>query len=254
MVGTDDSFDAAVEEYKANNNVSDANVTFKRIDEVVVVERAESRLVLDITPYMVVITEGEVAPVKEKLELKSTAVTVTLNVGSWFADGDVVSVSHKTEAGTKEHVAVAAVADGFITFVTDKGFSEYILEAAEVILTTETDSGYYAEAKDGEAVRGEVAFRSFFENYADFDITHYGMYVYTTADNQAELQNGEISTLIEAKGYFTGSVTGIPVEGFDAMIYAKPYVVVNGKTYYGDTISTTVNSATETLKWLGGIQ
>ena len=114
------------------------------------------------------------------------------------------------------------------------------------LMSTEADGGYYTETEDADSTKqnGDVAFRTFFEKFADYSITKYGIYVYKTSTGTGKTIEGE-TALTTSNGYYTGTVTDVPL---NATVYAKPYAVIGEKTYYGEMVNTTL---TEASKWLG---
>ncbi len=133
MTGSEKVFEDAM---KADTTQTPENGSkeFKRVDEITIIEKAENKLVLDITPKMVVTTKnaaGNVETKETELELTGTDVTITFDVNEFFENGDEVNVYHAEENGEKTLVDTVTVADGKITFTTSAGFSEYSFESVD---------------------------------------------------------------------------------------------------------------------------
>jgi len=126
------------------------------------------------------------------------------------------------------------------------------------------DSGYYAETKDASEQEGIIAFTSLFENIDKFTFganDKFGIAMFSTAEPgnvdktslDLTISKTNIDDLKTADGYFYSFIRNIAPANFGNNAYAIPFAVIDGETYWGDTVSAKVKDKDGNAKWLGTI-
>jgi len=137
------------------------------------------------------------------------------------------------------------------------------------------DSGFYADEYDSTTKEGIIAFTSQITNLTtdfvgyQFDSVNdcFGIAMFSTSD-LSSVDNDKIGTptgigvkvskitfadLQTADGYFYSFIKNIQNTAFDKTAYAIPFAVIDGDTYWGDTVSAKVKDKDGNAKWLGTI-
>ena len=134
------------------------------------------------------------------------------------------------------------------------------VETNEVVETT-ADAGYYADTFDADEKEGVISIDSYIsiEKSAIQTYDSVGLYIYRLDDPSKEATVSKAikdadhnrQPIKDAGGFINVLIEEIAEEYFDTYIVVKPYVVMFGQTYYGDTFTYCVNDAGDNLKWLG---
>ena len=113
----------------------------------------------------------------------------------------------------------------------------------ETIFNTSADAGYYEEGDGVIAFNAETL-------YGKDNVTAYGMYIYRNdlgESEKVELKSSDISVFEENDGKFFATVTNVPAEYFGEKVACKPYIVIDGKTIFGDVLTYSVNDGNKYL-------
>ena len=141
----------------------------------------------------------------------------------------------------------------FITFTSKTGVNgiqvveidnvKIVKISDETIFNTSADAGYYEEGDGVIAFNAETL-------YGKDDVTAYGMYIYRNdlgESEKVELKSNDISVFEENDGKFFATVTNVPAEYFGEKVACKPYIVIDGKTIFGDVLTYSVNDGNKYL-------
>ena len=111
-----------------------------------------------------------------------------------------------------------------------------------------TDSGYYYKGNDANTTKYGII-RYLQEYVGTGNVTEYGFYFINSngliQDQEKHIVNGE-----SVENGFYGDLTEIAEGNFDETYYAVGYIVVDGVTYFADSIGGKVNSEAATAKWV----
>ncbi|MBE7053664.1 MAG: hypothetical protein E7391_05245 [Ruminococcaceae bacterium] len=113
----------------------------------------------------------------------------------------------------------------------------------ETIFNTSADAGYYEEGDGVIAFNAETL-------YGKDDVTAYGMYIYRNdlgESEKVELKSADISVFKANDGQFFATVTNVPAEYFGEKVACKPYIVIDGKTIFGEVLTYSVNDGNKYL-------
>jgi len=152
-------------------------------------------------------------------------------------------------------------------FISD-GYNVTISATPE--FTATADSGYYAPEKDSpdNEKSGIIAFTANLTNLADAfencnfgEKDEFGIAMFSTASDPSSVNKDNITTKVskttfsdlkKKDGYFYSFVKNIDSTHFADYAYGVPFAIINGKTYWGSIINTSVNGE-GTPKWLGTV-
>ena len=172
--------------------------------------------------------------------------------GSNFIDGIVFTYRAQGSLSASSNVIPYYIDDIVITPI------DYFTNTDGEKIGTTADAGYYTDTSDESKKEGAILINSYVSNEGNVIERYdsFGVWVYRQDDTTKEetitvsRADGK-EPLKQANGYINLLIEGIGEEFFGTKIVAVPFVVMRGKTFWGDEFTYCVNDAGENLKYLG---
>ncbi|MBQ5389611.1 MAG: InlB B-repeat-containing protein, partial [Clostridia bacterium] len=195
-----------------------------------------------------------------------TDMTVTYHDTYYWSYGKTIEAKPEAEGYTflgwydADGNAVTSISPS-----TDRNITLYARWSPAAEFETLADAGYYASKRDAAEKVGVISLNARITNYADVkdSISAFGVYVYdvtggikkiTTVSENTEALESATTAGGSDPGAFHILITNIPQDKFGSVVYAVPYVVINGNTHLGERIKTASGaspSVSAVNKWLG---